>query len=156
MSGGSSHDVGPEALTEAQAFLAANLPTSSGHRAKHFKPSMPFWCGLLTRVIKAGTDEFKSAPCTQAQVDERVKLEAQGTWDLLTVREWSAVRADPTLLEATVARLFVIMGRKGDEMVDADGRAAEVKYKARGVLAGNNIPVSYPHLTLLTIFLLHS
>ena len=42
------------------------------------------------------------------------------------------MRADPTLLEATVARLFVIMGRKGDEMIGADGRAAEVKYKARG------------------------
>ena len=70
---------------------------------------------------------------------KKVKLESQGTWDLLTVREWSAVRRDPTLLEATVARLFVIMGRKGDEMEGADGRAAEIKYKARGVLAGNSI-----------------
>eukprot|EP00972_Heterocapsa_arctica_P019202 2832804-Heterocapsa_arctica.AAC.1 len=31
------------------------------------------------------------------------------------------------------------MGRKGDEMIGTDGRASEVKYKARGVLAGNSI-----------------
>eukprot|EP00972_Heterocapsa_arctica_P013918 2051325-Heterocapsa_arctica.AAC.1 len=31
------------------------------------------------------------------------------------------------------------MGRKGDEMVGLDGRASEVKYKARGVLAGSSI-----------------
>ena len=72
-------------------------------------------------------------------MDERVKLEDSETWDLTSVREWAAIRADPSLPEATVARLFVIMGRKGDEMIDADGRAAEVKYKAREVLAGNSI-----------------
>ena len=72
-------------------------------------------------------------------MDEKKKLEDQGTWDIETVREWASVRADPTLLEATVARLFVIMGRKCDEMIDAQGRSAEAKYKARGVLAGNSI-----------------
>ncbi len=99
---------------------------------------MPLWCGLLTRVIKAGTEEFRSAPCNAAQEAERAKLEQQETWDLTTVREWSAVRSDPALPEATVARLFVIMGRKGDEMADT-ANTAEVKYKARGGLAGNNI-----------------
>jgi hypothetical protein len=58
---------------------------------------------------------------------------------LLDSQRVAAVRADPTVLEATVACLFVIMGRQGDEMIGADGRAAEMKYKARGVLAGNSI-----------------
>eukprot|EP00972_Heterocapsa_arctica_P085535 12607269-Heterocapsa_arctica.AAC.1 len=61
-----------------QAEKDSRASSIRGHRCKQGKPSMPFWCGLLTRVIKAGTDEFKSAPCTQAQVDERVKLESQG------------------------------------------------------------------------------
>eukprot|EP00972_Heterocapsa_arctica_P099301 14652897-Heterocapsa_arctica.AAC.1 len=59
----------------------------------------------------------------------------------MTFREWSAVRADPTLLGATVARLFVIMGRKGDEMENVDGRSSEVKYKARGGLSGEQYPI---------------
>ncbi len=104
------------------------LPPSPCHREKALKAQLPLWCGMLTRVIKAGTDEFKSAPCTKAQLDEKSKLESQGTWELESVREWSAVRRDPDLKEATVARLFVIMGRKGDEMIDsASDRSSEIK-----------------------------
>eukprot|EP00972_Heterocapsa_arctica_P026999 3971232-Heterocapsa_arctica.AAC.1 len=75
-----SSDVSLESLNgvgyvaaEARAITTETSSTSSvrNHRCKMGEPSMPFWCGLLTRVIKAGTDEFKSAPCTQAQVDER-------------------------------------------------------------------------------------
>ena len=117
--GGSLGDAGyvaPNARTSTETLPS---PSASGHRPKAIRPTLPLWCGLLTRVIKAGTDEFKSAPCNKAQEEEKTKLEKQSTWDMDTVREWASVRADPTLLEATVARLFVIMGRKGDEMIDA-------------------------------------
>ncbi|WP_288992781.1 hypothetical protein, partial [uncultured Marinobacter sp.] len=137
---GSFGDVGYAALNAHTSSISpSSPPAASTHRPKMGRPNMPFWCGLLTRVIKAGTDEFKSVPCQEAQKSEKDKLESQDTWDYGTVREWSHIRRDPTLPEATVARLFVIMGRKGDEMDGADGRAAEIKYKARGVLAGNSI-----------------
>jgi hypothetical protein len=114
-------------------------PGIEPHRVKATRPELPLWCALITRVIKAGTEEFKSAPSMAAQVEEKRKLDAQTTWDYTTVREWAHVRSDVLLPEATVARLFVIMGRKGDEITDESGRASEVKYKARGVLAGNSI-----------------
>jgi hypothetical protein len=136
---GSAEVVGYAAVEAHTTLRNISAPSAAdGHRTKSKRPEMPLWCGLLTRVIKAGTEEFKSAPCNAAQEAERAKLEQQETWDLTTVREWSAVRSDPALPEATVARLFVIMGRKGDEMADT-ANTAEVKYKARGVLAGNNI-----------------
>eukprot|EP00972_Heterocapsa_arctica_P057432 8474672-Heterocapsa_arctica.AAC.1 len=93
---------------------------------------MTLWCGLVTRLIKPGSEEYKGAKCQKAQDDERLKLEGQNVWDPDSVREWSSVARDPSLQEATVARLFVIMGRKGEEMAQTAGAESEVKYKARG------------------------
>ncbi len=84
---GGSAGVDGHAAAEASTTLR-NIPTPSAsdpHRPKSKRPEMPLWCGLLTRVIKAGTEEFKSAPCNAAQEAERAKLEQQETWDLTTV-----------------------------------------------------------------------
>ena len=121
------------AIAHASAKVLPAPPGKEPHRKKATRPELPLWCALVTRVIKAGTEEFKSAPCMAAQVEEKRKLDAQTTWDYDTVREWAHVRSDVSLPEATVARLFVIMGRKGDEITDESGRSSEVKYKARGV-----------------------
>eukprot|EP00972_Heterocapsa_arctica_P072307 10681731-Heterocapsa_arctica.AAC.1 len=75
------------------------------HHPKLGKPRVPLWCALLTRLIKPGSEELKSAASQEAQYEERTKLETQGIWDdVSTVREWSSIRADPTLTKTTVAR----------------------------------------------------
>eukprot|EP00972_Heterocapsa_arctica_P000059 9312-Heterocapsa_arctica.AAC.1 len=100
---------------------------------------MPLWCGLVARLIKPGSEEYKSAKRQKAQDDERLKIEGQNVWDPESVREWSSVARDPNLEEAAVAHLFVIMGRMGEEMAQTAGAESEVKYKARWVYAGSNI-----------------
>eukprot|EP00972_Heterocapsa_arctica_P089925 13266505-Heterocapsa_arctica.AAC.1 len=95
--------------------------TSTGHqqhREKSTKANRPLWCGLLTRLIKPSSDEFKSPPCQDSQSDEKTKLEKKEVWDdYSTVREWGSVSSDPAFVEATVARVFVIMGLKNEEML---------------------------------------
>eukprot|EP00972_Heterocapsa_arctica_P053785 7922178-Heterocapsa_arctica.AAC.1 len=54
---------------------------AEGHRPKSPPTSMPLWCGLVTRLIKLGSEEYKSAKCQKAQDDERLMLEGQNVWD---------------------------------------------------------------------------
>eukprot|EP00972_Heterocapsa_arctica_P106295 15659302-Heterocapsa_arctica.AAC.1 len=52
------------ATTAVKDSLPTGAPVSSGpgpappHRNKLTKPQTPLWCGLLTRIIKPGTEEF--------------------------------------------------------------------------------------------------
>ena len=94
--GESGSSVGDAGFVAARAHTSSiNSPSlqDAGHRHKATRPTIPHWCGLLTRVIKAGTEEFKSLPCQDAQKEEKRKLDAQSTWDYETVREWSNIRS---------------------------------------------------------------
>ena len=104
----------------------------------HFDPNtFGLWTGLVTRIVPAGTPEFKSAPCQRALEKERSTLLSQDVWDELYPREWSAIRrSDPT---AMCGRVFAIMGEKAAER----GLPPEQRtYKARVVFAGNAIQTS--------------
>ena len=99
--------------------------------------------GLVTRVIPAGSPEFKSAGCKAALDKELARLRAIPVWREDLVEEWSEVRRkDP---KAMVGRIFAIMGEKHSELagvaptVDA---TAVSSYKCRAVFGGNNIQVS--------------
>ena len=67
---------------------------------------------------------------------EKELLEKNKVYLTDTVREWKEVVRDPNFHEAMCGRLFAIMGKKGDEL-KADSK--NVKYKARGVFAGNAV-----------------
>ena len=106
------------------------------HREKSRSPEPPLFNTMITRLIPAKSAEFRSPPC-QAAIDKEVsRLRAATVWDESSVREWNDVRKDPEQVDAFVARLFVIMGQKNSEMF---GTASEMPFKARAVVAGNNL-----------------
>ena len=104
------------------------------HRPRHLHHQFGVWSGLVTRIVPAGSPEFKSEPCVKALHKERSTLEGAGVWNIDTVREWRDVRSGHG--EHMVGRIFAIMGEK-----HAEKKAApqDRVYKARIVFAGNNI-----------------
>ena len=126
-SGGQGHD----------AAEASGGPAVTAHRLRVDPSNFGLWSGLVTRIVPAGTPEFKSAPCARALKKERSTLMAQDVWDEKDPHEWADVRrADP---RAMCGRVFAIMGEKAAERnLPPDQR----DYKARVVFAGNAIQTS--------------
>ena len=119
-------------------WAGPELPEGGGHRERVAAPALPLWCAMVTRVIPAGSPEFKCRGAQAALQAEREVLEKNKVYLLETVREWQSVVQDPSFDEAMCGRIFAIMGKKGDELA-SDGANGDVKYKARGVFAGNNV-----------------
>ena len=97
---------------------------------RHLHHQFGVWSGLVTRIVPAGSPEFKSEPCVKALHKERSTLEGAGVWNIDTVREWRDVRSGHG--EHMVGRIFAIMGEK-----HAEKKAApqDRVYKARIVFA---------------------
>ena len=104
------------------------------HRPRHHYHRYGVWSGLVTRIVPANSQEFRTEACVEALRKERTTLESAGVWDLAAVREWRDVRASPG--EHMCGRIFAIMGEKHAERKSAP---ADRVYKARIVFAGNNI-----------------
>ena len=132
------HDVcrsAPEELTGPAETSGG--PKRGTHRL-HLDPNtFGLWSGLVTRIIPAGTPEFKSDSCARALHKELSTLRAQNVWDESDPQEWATVRrADP---RAMCGRVFAIMGEKAAERnLPPEQRI----YKARVVFAGNAIQTS--------------
>ena len=111
---------------------------AGGHRQKQDKSLLGVLNALVTRVIPAKDPEFHSPPCVAALKKELDDLRGQGVWDENGVTEWASAKADSLKkgVDATVGRLFAIMGEKGSELRRP---VSERVYKARAVYAGNNI-----------------
>ena len=135
---GVAHDVcrsTPEELTGPAETSGG--PKREAHRL-HLDPNtFGLWSGLVTRIIPAGTPEFKSDSCARALHKELSTLRSQNVWDESDPQEWATVRrADP---RAMCGRVFAIMGEKAAERnLPPEQRI----YKARVVFAGNAIQTS--------------
>ena len=113
---------------------ASDSPPRTGHRCRNDPELFGVWTALVTRIIPAKTDEFKSAACQAALKDELARLRKRGCWDESTVMEFSALMKEKR--DCLVGRLFGIMGEKNAE---SSKPADQRTYKARVVFAGNNV-----------------
>ena len=115
--------------------VCMDLTLRPQHRPRNRQYKFGMWSGLVTRIIPAGSPEFRSEFCQKALLKEKGTLENATVWDISTVREWSDVRNDGS--ESLVGRVFAIMGEKGSER--GIQNPADRTYKARVVFAGNNV-----------------
>ena len=129
-------NVEDETRSDGWSWAGPELPEGEGHHERLAAPSLPLWCAMVTWVIPAGDPEFKCPGAQEALTAEKELLEKNKVYLIDTVREWKDVVRDPNFDEAMCGRLFAIMGKKGDEL-KADSK--KVKYKARGVFAGNAV-----------------
>ena len=88
--------------------------------------------------ISLKSDEGRSIEAKAAIEKEKAGLEKRKTYDLSTVRSYKDWMEDPSIKEAMVGRLFVILGRKNSELEGAS-RTDEAIMKARGVFQGSNV-----------------
>lgn len=119
------------------ASEAVEADDKQPHREKAETREPPLFCSLVTRIIHANSPEFRGEACQTALKKEIKRLDEQKVWLIDTVREWAEVRRDVEEKDAIVARVFAIMGQKNAEMKDVLG--ADMPYKGRCVLAGNNL-----------------
>ena len=118
-----------------------------GHREVNDKNSTALpaaaLLGMVTRIIPAGTKEFRSAPCQAALGKELESLRSMPAWNEKDVHEAAAVlgKARQAGKEVMIGRIFGILGQKNSELVKED-KPVDLElcpYKGRIVFQGSSI-----------------
>ena len=99
-------------------------------------PPLPLWCCLVTRQVSLKSKEAQLPEAVPGIQKEKCSHERRGTWDLSSVREYGEWMRDPHIPEAVFRRIFTILGRRNDEVLDGP-----VEMKARSVFQGNNVRI---------------
>ena len=99
----SLHTTGPDMIIDSCAR----------HRDLRDPGTHGLWTSLVTRIIPAGSAEFKSVRCGAALEKERTTLRGPDVWDEDDPHEWAQVRGADA--EAMCGRVFAIMGDKRGE-----------------------------------------
>ena len=119
-----------------QIYAVADKTIKSEHRVKDDPTLFGIWSALVTRIIAASSEKFRSAGCQAALQKELSTLRDRQAWDEKTVCEWHEAARQGT---ADVGRVFAMMGEKHAEVLnDPSSRT----HKARCVFAGNNMQTS--------------
>ena len=97
-------------------------------------PSKPFWCAMVTRIVKPKSAEADCDAARAAIAKERASMQDKGVWDENDVHSLKDLLRDPKLAEAMFGRVFTILGIKGEEL-DKEHQ----QWKARAVFQGSNV-----------------
>ncbi|CAK0813605.1 unnamed protein product, partial [Prorocentrum cordatum] len=121
-----------------RSFFKGCAPEASGadHRGHDASapPSRPFWCAMVTRVVKPRGPEANCDEARAAIAKERSRMHDKGVWDESDVHSLRDLLRDPKLAEAMFGRVFAILGIKGEEL-----SKEHQQLKARAVFQGSNV-----------------
>ena len=69
---------------------------------------MPFWCQLITRVVKPKSAEARCDSVQKALEQELASITGKGVWDTKDVYSPKDLSSNPDILEAMLGRVFAI------------------------------------------------
>ena len=79
---------------------------------------MPFWCALITRVVKPKSAEARCEGAAKAIKKELSNIDSKKVWDTGTVHSLKDMLRNPDLPEAMFGIVFSILGIKSEELGD--------------------------------------
>ena len=95
---------------------------------------MPFWCALITRVVRPKSAEARCEGAAKAIKKELSNMDSKKVWDTGEVYSLKDILHNPDLPEAMFGRVFSILCIKNDELGDD-----QKLWKVRCVFEGSNV-----------------